>query len=827
EKEKKEEKKEDREREKEREKEEEKPEKVEEREEREESREKEKEKEKGDSSGEEGDEKGPSAGKGRRTAGGLSRRKGRITRSMANEAAAAAAAAAAANTAASPPPPPPPPPPLHCPPVESSRWTEEEMEIARKGLVEHGRNWPAIARMVGSKSESQCKNFYFNYKRRHNLDALLQQHKAKGSRWRARADRELSQCESVASTVSAQDDQDDDDDESGASGDQSEALSIVTGMGMMDGVAGRGNGEARLTRRCALLPVPATGGDNNSSDTESAPSPMDTTRLKEEDGVSGGADSKPANAGAVPLSADKEEQDAAKVEEPEEPMEVDSNAPGAQVKAECKTEEEEEVERPAKAVAAADVRRPVELLRANEEEGELGELVRRPLGSVTSISSHDSSATCSADEGEETVPGQPARTTAVSPKPSLLCPPRAMIMSPPIRPPAMDLQQLKQRAADIPHMMCACAPQMYAAGPPKAQADALTMFQQQIKVVAQESALEDPASGHSHDASDAGGLKRESQDPAGASRRDSLDGERHGSTSPRSLNRSSAGLDRDGALRRTARRIRPARFLILPTKVQSANELSPSVCLSVTGEHGLQPAPHLLDVTRQPVPRPARLGAMPGPPPLIPSGKQAGTAEKPTVIMGGGGSITQVGHAHNHSRAFSTDPGKVAMGSILMGTPRPADASKHGCPRARAAAVSVIKQEELSPRGQPEGLHSRQSSDPSILIAAAPMHEGVVSKASGPPAKLSLDSSVNYRGSISQPMPPLHHQGIPAEVLYKGTISKLASSDESAGSDRGKSSHPMSYPSLQKSAGEGSRSPRAPHEMAGSKRTFDMMEGDL
>uniref|UniRef100_A0A673BE88 Nuclear receptor corepressor 1 n=1 Tax=Sphaeramia orbicularis TaxID=375764 RepID=A0A673BE88_9TELE len=134
----------------------------EEKDEKEESRDIGKDKDKCDG-GEDDDGKEQNTPRGRKTANSQGRRKGRITtRSMANEAASVASEEA---------PPPAPEPPLVDPPQLP------KADPAQKGLVEHGRNWTAIAKMVGTKSEAQCKNFYFNYKRRHNLDNLLQQHK--------------------------------------------------------------------------------------------------------------------------------------------------------------------------------------------------------------------------------------------------------------------------------------------------------------------------------------------------------------------------------------------------------------------------------------------------------------------------------------------------------------------------------------------------------------------------------------------------------------------------------------------------------------------------
>lgn len=44
------------------------------------------------------------------------------------------------------------------------------------GLKDCGRDWEAIARRVMTKTGAQCKNFYFNYKKKLQLELLVAEH---------------------------------------------------------------------------------------------------------------------------------------------------------------------------------------------------------------------------------------------------------------------------------------------------------------------------------------------------------------------------------------------------------------------------------------------------------------------------------------------------------------------------------------------------------------------------------------------------------------------------------------------------------------------------
>lgn len=60
----------------------------------------------------------------------------------------------------------------------NARWSNDELLLAVQSVRRYGKDFQAMAEVLGNKSVSQCRNFFVNYRRRFNLQQVLEEYEA-------------------------------------------------------------------------------------------------------------------------------------------------------------------------------------------------------------------------------------------------------------------------------------------------------------------------------------------------------------------------------------------------------------------------------------------------------------------------------------------------------------------------------------------------------------------------------------------------------------------------------------------------------------------------
>lgn len=60
----------------------------------------------------------------------------------------------------------------------NSRWTPDELLLAVQGVRKYGKDFSAIAEVIGTKSDNHVRSFFVNYRRKYNLDTVLKEYEA-------------------------------------------------------------------------------------------------------------------------------------------------------------------------------------------------------------------------------------------------------------------------------------------------------------------------------------------------------------------------------------------------------------------------------------------------------------------------------------------------------------------------------------------------------------------------------------------------------------------------------------------------------------------------
>ena len=60
---------------------------------------------------------------------------------------------------------------------ENVDWSPEETEMAKQSLRQNGNNWAKMAEKITSKTEEQCKQFFYSQRKKLQLDKIVQEFK--------------------------------------------------------------------------------------------------------------------------------------------------------------------------------------------------------------------------------------------------------------------------------------------------------------------------------------------------------------------------------------------------------------------------------------------------------------------------------------------------------------------------------------------------------------------------------------------------------------------------------------------------------------------------
>ena len=58
-------------------------------------------------------------------------------------------------------------------PANDTKWTDAEKKVFVDGLSKHGKDWKALAELVVTKTQMQCRTHYNNFKKKHNFERVV------------------------------------------------------------------------------------------------------------------------------------------------------------------------------------------------------------------------------------------------------------------------------------------------------------------------------------------------------------------------------------------------------------------------------------------------------------------------------------------------------------------------------------------------------------------------------------------------------------------------------------------------------------------------------